>query len=352
MKIIKLTHDSLDLVVQAIHKGGIVVFPSDTVYGLLCDATNEQAVKKLIEIKNRPWGKPISVFVDGFPMIGQLVKLDKNIHTLESLLPGPFTVILSSRHKVVSLLESERGTLGVRLTQFPLLIELVQRVGKPVTATSANISGKSPHYTVSGYLKELSSKKKELLSLVCDHGKLPRNKPSTIVDLTKGQLHLLRKGDIVPYSHTDEFTTNTAKETQKYARFIFEQKLFNFPIDKPIIFIIRGEMGVGKTVFAKGIGEALGVTDIVSPTYVVYFDYKATHKKVDTFVHADLYNIETKEEFDYLAMEKYLKPRTIWCVEWGEKIGSLFHVIKKHAKVIFVQMSYVNINKRRIQIYD
>jgi len=352
MKIINLTHDSMDLVVQTIHKGGVVVFPSDTVYGLLCDATNEQAVKKLIEIKNRPWGKPISVFVDGFPMIRRLVKFGKNKHTLESFLPGPFTVILPSRHKVVTLLESERGTLGVRLPQYSLLIELVKKVGKPVTATSANISGRSPHYTVSGYLKELSSKKKELLSLVCDYGKLPRHKPSTIVDLTKDKLHLLRKGDIVPHSHTREFTTSTARETQRYARYILEQMLFNIRTDKPLIFIIQGEMGVGKTVFAKGLGEALGVTDIFSQTNVVYFDYKVTHKKLEKFVHADLFNIETKEEFDYLAMEQYLKSKTIWCVEWGEKIGSIFYVIKKHAKVIFVRMSYININKRRIQISD
>ncbi|MCX6730473.1 MAG: Sua5/YciO/YrdC/YwlC family protein, partial [Candidatus Roizmanbacteria bacterium] len=97
--------------ISILQSGGLLVAPSDTVYGLVCDATNEEAVKKLIAVKNRPWGKPISVFTDGFEMMSSLVELGSHKALLQTLLPGPFTIILPSKHKVCSLLESERKTL-------------------------------------------------------------------------------------------------------------------------------------------------------------------------------------------------------------------------------------------------
>ena len=68
--------------------------------------------------------------------------------------------------------------------------------------------------------------------------------------------------------------------------------------NKPLIFIIEGELGVGKTIFVKGIGQSLGINNIVSPTFVIYYEYK-------NFYHFDLYQIEDKEEFGYLEIENY-----------------------------------------------
>ena len=113
MRIIKYKNEKekliIDVIIQALAKGGIVVSPSDTVYGLLADATDEKAVKKLIEFKNRPTGKAIAVFIPDFLMLQDQVHVnEKQKKVLQELLPGPFTIILDSKHQVSRLLESER----------------------------------------------------------------------------------------------------------------------------------------------------------------------------------------------------------------------------------------------------
>lgn len=336
--------------INILKAGGLIVAPSDTVYGLVCDATNEAAVKKLIQVKNRPPGKPISVFSDGFKMLETLVETTNHKELLKRLLPGPFTIILSSKHMVCSLLESERKTLGVRSTTFQWIQELVHRYGKPLTATSANISGRPPHYEPKGFIDDLPTGKKQLIDYIVDFGKLPHNKPSTIVDLTGSTVQLLRKGDVRPVNE-DEFTSNSSHETKKIADYLIEKYVKRID-KKPLVFILEGEMGVGKTVFAKGMGEYLGVVDIVSPTYVIYYEYPVRKGNIKLFLHADLYNIEESEEFSYLGIEDYLTEGTVICIEWGNRIGPLFEIMKKKSKVIIVEINYKSETDRIISVKE
>jgi len=341
---------SLSHCVKILRKGGLIVAPSDTVYGLVCDATNETAVKKLIAVKNRPWGKPISVFADGFEMIHSLAEVGTHSSTLHTLLPGPFTIILPSKHIVSSLLESEKKTLGVRLPSYQWIQDLVRAFGKPLTATSANISGKSPHYEAQGFINELSEERKKLIDYVVDIGKLPRNKPSTIVDLTGNIIQLLRRGDVLPVSKY-VFTTETAEETKKCASFLVG-KYAHIGSEKPVTFILEGEMGAGKTVFAQGMGQHLGIENIISPTYVVYYEYPSQKDPIRIFLHADLYNIEDSEEFEHLGLESYLKKNTMICIEWGNRIGPLFEKIKKITHVVLIKIDYVSERKRTITVSE
>jgi len=161
MKTLSITSNSqkeiLEETVSQLRKGGLVVFPSDTVYGLLVDATNEKAVQKLLKFKNRPAGKPISVFTT-WNQLPHLAKVDKlRQKKLHELFPGPYTIILSSKHKTSLLLESEEKTLGVRIPNSRLIDELTTRYRKPITATSANLSGNSPHYSVSSLFNSLET---------------------------------------------------------------------------------------------------------------------------------------------------------------------------------------------------
>ncbi|MCX6731917.1 MAG: L-threonylcarbamoyladenylate synthase [Candidatus Roizmanbacteria bacterium] len=336
--------------ISILQSGGLLVAPSDTVYGLVCDATNEEAVKKLISVKNRPWGKPISVFTDGFEMMNSLVDMGSHKALLHTLLPGPFTVILPSKHKVSPLLESERKTLGVRLPANEWIQNLVHAYGKPLTATSANISGRPPHYEPQGFMNELSEEKKKSIDYVVDQGKLPRNKPSTIIDLTGSSLQLLRQGDVLPESK-NSFTSNSAQETKKIATYLAE-KYAKQCEQKPVVFILEGEMGVGKTVFAQGLGEFLGLDDIVSPTYVIYYEYPVKKRSIGMFLHADLYNIEESEEYVHLGLEEYFKKQTMICIEWGNRIGPLFDFVKKTSHVVIVEMSYKSEKQRTLLVKD
>jgi L-threonylcarbamoyladenylate synthase len=354
MKIIKLNKNSettiINITLKALKKGGLVVFPSDTVYGLLCDATNEIAVKKLIEFKNRPPGKAISVFCS-FELLNELVKInEKQQKIIKEILPGPFTIILPSKHKVVNLLESEKKSLGIRIPMYRYIEVLINKYNKPITATSANIAGRPAHYSINTLLDELSDKQKKLIDLIVDAGKLSRNKPSTVVDLTQPEIKILRQGDM-DFLKTQTFLSKSADETKNIAKKIFKQKSNDFK--KPLIFIIEGELGVGKTVFIKGIGEILGINNIISPTFVIYYEYKVgtVHElSLRYLYHFDLYQIEDKEEFKHLGIEEFLKTGNILCFEWGEKAGEIFDLLKDRGNIVYVRMRYVNEEEREIMI--
>lgn len=335
--------------IRVLENGGCVIFPSDTVYGLLVDATNEKAIRKLVQFKNRPPGKPISVFVSDFEMLQKYAQVGKNqLDLLKQLLPGPFTVILKSRHKTSLLLESEKGTLGLRIPAHPFIIDLVSKLGRPVTATSANLSGKPPHYSVQSLLKELPKPKRQLIDLIIDVGKLLRNKPSTIVDLTTPTIKIIRQGDIV-FTDKRTYISQSPSQTMKVASYLL-QKLLKKK-QRRLVFIIEGELGVGKTIFIKGIGEVLGIRNIVSPTFVIYYEYRINNKEWKNFYHFDLYEIQEKEEFKYLKIEQLLRPGNILCFEWGEKTGEILEILKKYAYVIYIKMEYIGENKREISLH-
>lgn len=348
MKIIALADNIYTKVKKELSNGGLVIAPSDTVYGALVDATNEKAVRKLNQFKNRPPGKAISIFISDLTMMKQYVTVsEKQSRLLKKFFPGPFTIILASRHKVSKLLEAEKGTLGIRLPHYDFITTLVKRYGKPVTATSANLSGRSPHYQISSLLKELPQNKKDLIDLIVDAGKLPRNKPSTIVDLTKPSIKIIRKGDIIIQSKS--FITQSVDQTKKIGQFLL-QKYIKDIFRKPVVFIIKGDLGVGKTVLVKGIGAMLGIDNIISPTFIISYEYKTDHKEIEKLYHFDLYNIQDPEEFKYLGIEEVLKPGSLFCFEWGEKTGDIIDMLKNRATIVYITMKYISEKEREIKI--
>ncbi len=337
---LKNTEEIVKKTIEVLKNGGLVVFPSDTVYGLLVDAKNQKAVEKLIKFKNRPPGKPISVFVPNLEMMEKYVSVDnRKKHLLKELIPGPFTVILESKHKVESLLESEKGTLGVRIPDYPLITKLVGVFAAPVTATSANLSGRSPHYSVESLINELGKDKKEFIDLVIDAGKLPRNKPSTIIDLTEPKVRILRKGEII-FDRENTFVSENPQATGKLGEFILA-KYHDPKSIRPLAIIIEGDLGAGKTVLVKGMGRKLGIENIVSPTYVIYYEY-------GSFYHFDLYQIEEVDELRNLGIEKLLKKGNILVFEWGEKVAELYGLLKNKADIVYIKIEYINEKKRKI----
>jgi len=368
MNTIRLNKNNLNKVlsktVHILKRGGLVVFPTDTVYGLLVDATSETAVKKLIEFKERPKGKAISVFVSKVQTINTLCQVsDKQNKILNKILPGPFTVALdykkeNSKYKINKLLLSEKNTLGIRVPDYELLNKLCQLFEKPITATSANTSGTNPYHSLASLLKNLSDKKKKTIDLIVDAGKLPLNKPSTVVDLTKDKIVELRSGDL-SLENIKKHISNSAIDTKIIAKNFIKSIYKNQK--KPIVIILQGELGSGKTIFTKGIGEFLGIKDIISPSFVTYYEYdlqtksekgKSKSKKqvVNKFVHGDFYYIKDEEELEDLKLTNYLNNPNILSIEWGEKGGSLIEIMKKKADVYLIQIKYLSETKRKLII--
>ncbi|MFH1827419.1 MAG: L-threonylcarbamoyladenylate synthase [bacterium] len=369
MRLIKLEEKNKKKVIsqtlKVLKDGGLVVFPSDTVYGLLVDSTNEQAVKKLISFKERPAGKAISVFIPNIQMIEMICNINssqKNI--MEKILPGPFTVVLDykkekSKFQISKLLLSEKQTLGIRYPDFELIDILVSKFGKPVTATSANISGYSSVYSIQSFFKQLSKKRKDFLDLVIDGGKLPFRKPSTVIDLTSERIKQLRTGD-VKLIETKKYISVSEKETKELAKKLLKENIKDINT-RPLVFVLKGELGVGKTIFAKGLGEFLGINNIVSPSFVIYYEYDILTQnsklksqnfnfKSQKFIHGDLYNVVDGEELVNVDFERYLQKGNVMCIEWGEKSSRLIKKFTTQAKVLYIDMSYLGKEKRKLLI--
>ncbi len=356
MRIIKLEKHNWGKVIETtagvLKQDGLLVFPSDTVYGLAANALSKKAVNKLLAFKDRPSGKAISIAVNSLSTLNKYVNVDTNtLPLLETLLPGPFTVVLPSKHQVVKQLEAEDGTLGVRIPNYPFVLELTAALDFPITATSANISGHGPHYSIESLLNTLSNKKKQLLDLIVNFGKLPHNPPSTVINLQPDSIQTLRRGAL-EFKPIKKVITQNEQQTKNLAAQLLH-KYQHFLSTKALVFILKGELGAGKTIFTKGLGEALGITNIISPTFVVYYEYPVHNKLAHKLHHFDLYRIENKEDLSVLDIVKYLKPGNILVFEWGEKIGPFQHIIINEKVVcLFIQFREISNNKRELAVFQ
>ncbi|HEX9502958.1 MAG TPA: L-threonylcarbamoyladenylate synthase [Patescibacteria group bacterium] len=187
----------LEAAVQILKQGGVVVYPTDTAYGLAVDATNAKAVAKLYRLKGRDFKNPMHIIFPGADWLKKLVKLNKPaLKLMNKFLPGPLTLVLplKARGKAWQLLSAETKTLGVRLPNHPLALGLVEGLGRPITTTSANISGTPVNYSVPGVKKQFS-KAQFQPDYYLDGGKLLNTKPSTVVSLVKG-VKIIRIGPI------------------------------------------------------------------------------------------------------------------------------------------------------------
>ncbi len=333
-------------IIDVLKNGGLVVMPSDTVYGLCVDATNPKAVDKILAFKERWPGKAISVFVEDFEMAKEYAVINKESETIySSLIPGPFTLIVEGKHKLSKGIEAEDGSVGIRIPDNKLILELTKKYGKPITATSANLSGRKPHYSVESFLKTLSKKKKEMIDLIVDVGKLPKNKPSTVIDIREPEIKVLRRGELIT-KNVKTFISKSERETQKIAEYVFEKN------KKPIIFGLSGDLGTGKTIFSQEIGKLAGVKEkITSPTYVIYNDY-------GKFLHMDLYKINNQNEIDELELIKIISEKEIVCIEWIEKLGKdylaklnkIFNPPAGRAGLKLITFNYIDEKTREIKL--
>ncbi|OGK20695.1 hypothetical protein A3C23_05895 [Candidatus Roizmanbacteria bacterium RIFCSPHIGHO2_02_FULL_37_13b] len=353
MEIIKLNKkkisEAVDQTINVLKKGGLVVVPTDTVYGLAVDAENEAAIAKLIQFKSRPAGKAISIFVASLHDAKRYVVIDsKNESILKEIFPGPFTAILNSKHKSSRQLESDFESLGIRIPDNLFINELLVKYGRPITATSANLSGGPIVYSVDNLFRQISRKKRDLIDLVVNYGKLPYHKPSTVIDLTGDKLTMLRLGDNQLLNKKSYISASEA-ETKKIAS-EFIKKYDKNNQRRALAIILQGELGSGKTQFVKGIGAHFGIKDIISPSFVVYYEYNIPRQSRRRLYHVDLYNISEKNEFAYLGFEEMLKPRNIICIEWGEKSAPIYNILKDKSIIVHVKIKYSNENRRQIEI--
>jgi len=181
-------------VVDVLQKGGIIIYPTDTVYGLGCDITNAKAVEKVARYKNVSVEKSNFSFIcsdlshlSDFskPVSNQLYKL------LKRYLPGPFTFILNANSKVPKYFKGKKKTVGVRIPDNSIILQIVRVLGNPIMSTSIHDDDEIVEYTTDPEL--IHEKYKEITDLVIDGG-YGDNVPSTIVDCTGEIPTIIRQG--------------------------------------------------------------------------------------------------------------------------------------------------------------
>ncbi len=132
----------MDDLVTTLKKGGIILYPTDTIWGLGCDAMNEKAIERIYEIKKRPRSAPLLVLVDGLEMLKQYVpRLHPRVETLMSLHHQPLTIVYSGVKGLPGILYGDKKTLGIRIVQDEFCKIMIRHFGGPIVSTSANVSG-------------------------------------------------------------------------------------------------------------------------------------------------------------------------------------------------------------------
>jgi len=194
MTIIKIDSQNLNTTVEdavhALEEGKVIVCPTDTVYGLLADATNEKAVERVFELKRRERTKPFSVFVKDVEVARELAHVGQDQEMfLEEAWPGRVTAVLQSRQVLPKVFEQE-GKIGLRVPDYPLLNEILNVFNKPLTGTSANISGMASCTDSADVKRQFQAKQPDVM---IDAGVLPLAKPSQVVDISEKEKKILRE---------------------------------------------------------------------------------------------------------------------------------------------------------------
>lgn len=129
-------------VIEALKNGKTILYPSDTIWGLGCDATNEEACKRILEIKQRPENKSFILLVDSFQMIEKYIPEFPSVcYDLVDLSEKPLTIVYPNATGLAQTVLAEDGSVGIRLTKDPLCLALIRSIRKPLVSTSANLSG-------------------------------------------------------------------------------------------------------------------------------------------------------------------------------------------------------------------
>ena len=174
--------------------GGVVALPTETFYGLAAAARDASAVARIFELKGRPDSKPLLVLVDSVAMTETVASVTPAARALMAVYwPGALTFVLPALPVVPSVVTAGTGTLGVRLSPHPIARGLVELLGAPVTAPSANPNGLSPPTSASGVLAYFP----EGVDLVLDGGPTPGGEPSTVLDLTAVPPRIVRQGAVI-----------------------------------------------------------------------------------------------------------------------------------------------------------
>jgi L-threonylcarbamoyladenylate synthase len=186
--------ETLSAAIAALKSSAVIVFPTETLYGLGADALNPVAVEKVYRLKGRDPANPIPVLVANRNMLDRLVADVPPLaaRLIDQFWPGPLTLVLPARKGIPRPLLNSSGGVGVRISSQSIASELVKELGRPLTATSANLSGMPPAHTVEEAKKYFAAK----IEIFLDGGELTSKTGSTVAAVNGNKIKIIRAGEI------------------------------------------------------------------------------------------------------------------------------------------------------------
>lgn len=178
--------------IRILKQGGVIAFPTETSYGLACDPRQAKALSKIFRLKGRERGKPLPLIASSIAQVKKIARLDgQALRLAKRHWPGPLTLVLPAKVRLPAVVAPNRQ-LAIRVSSNAIARRLARGLGYPMTATSANRSGKPPAQSAAEVRRALGEG-----LLVVDGGRLPKRRPSTIVQVEKdGSWRVLRQGAI------------------------------------------------------------------------------------------------------------------------------------------------------------
>ncbi len=190
----KPVREQVEPAARIVAQGGLVVYPTDTVYGLGTNPLDEEAVRRLFQAKRRPPGKPVPILVSSLRAAERIAVLSDVARRLaERFWPGPLTIVVPARPGLPCVVTGCTGRVGVRMPAHDVALELIEASGGVLVGTSANISGRPSPRTAEEAIRELGDR----VDVVIDAGPTPGGVPSTVVQVEEdGSIRLIRRGPI------------------------------------------------------------------------------------------------------------------------------------------------------------
>jgi tRNA threonylcarbamoyl adenosine modification protein (Sua5/YciO/YrdC/YwlC family) len=176
--------------VQVLSGGGVIAYPTDTVYGLGCDIGNKQAIDRIYQLKGMPKDHPLAFICPDLSDIARYAVVENTVYrVLKRFLPGPYCFILMATREVPKMLLNKQKTVGIRVPNHPITLALVRELGRPLISTTAGRTGQDPLVDPWEIEQEFAG-----LDLVIDGGDAGGTVPTTVVDLSQGEVRIVRQG--------------------------------------------------------------------------------------------------------------------------------------------------------------
>jgi L-threonylcarbamoyladenylate synthase len=186
--------ESIERAVGYLREGQVIAYPTETIYGLGADVQEKKAVKRIYDLKARDYGLPISILVSNLVMLREVVSdvPERAFPLMRKFWPGPLTILFPASSIIPKGLVTNTGKVGIRISSHPVAAALVETFGRPMTTTSANLSGFPPSLAVKHVQKYFGDK----LPCILDGGEVEPSRGSTVVDIGEDTMRIIRDGAI------------------------------------------------------------------------------------------------------------------------------------------------------------